>query len=65
MEKNMRDKYQCPKCGRFSVEWDPLIEAYRCNWYDCLWFGINPPKAIKNSFEEFKKTLFKKKVIGE
>ncbi len=67
MREWRKDMYQCHKCKRFSVDWDPTIGQFRCVWYDCLWMaGKNPPKTIisKNSFKEFKKTL-KKKIIGQ
>ncbi|MHB8279079.1 MAG: hypothetical protein ACYDIA_15715 [Candidatus Humimicrobiaceae bacterium] len=59
---------RCPKCERFSVEYDPYIEAERCIWYDCLWINKEnidlDKQKVNYNFKAFKETLKTKKVIG-
>ena len=41
---------RCPKCGRFTVEYDPDLETERCLWKDCNWIN----KEKNNDFENKK-----------
>lgn len=41
---------QCPKCGRFSVEYDYVRWILKCLWRDCGWDELCA--AVKESEHE-------------
>ena len=42
----------CPKCGRYSFEYDPYVKANRCFAVDCFVFDLKNELKLNQS-EEF------------
>jgi hypothetical protein len=36
-EKSMKSPLKCPKCRRYSIEWNCDRRAFCCLWRDCNW----------------------------
>ena len=36
---------KCPKCGRYSLDWNHIYKVWKCVWVECVYIEENDNKV--------------------
>ncbi len=48
---------KCPICGRFTIDWEPRWNAFKCFAADCSWYGNVPPPILDEDISQTARRL--------